>query len=490
MREDPRTPLLVGVGAVQQREDDPARAREPLELMLDALARAAEDAGSRALLARADRIEATRGFWDYADPCRVAAERLGAARARTCVAEVGVLQTTPFGRAAAAIAAGEADVVLVMGGEARYRQQRAVRAGVEAPLSRHGDSAPDLVLRPNREIVSPLEIAAGLHMPVGQYAMIENALRAADGQDLDAHRRSVAGLWARMSEIAAGNPDAWSREPLAADAIREASAGNRMLAFPYMKLHNSQWNVDQAAGLAFTSLATARALGIPRERWVFVRAVAESNHMVPLVERRLPHRCAGFARAGERALAAAGLELGEVAHVELYSCFPSAVRVQARELGLDEARPLSLTGGMTFAGGPLNNFVFQALVRMARVLRADPGSAGLLTAVSGILTKQGVSLWSTEPGPRPFRFEDASAAAAREVETLRVVAGATGRGEVAAYTVLFDAVAPARSVLLCDLEDGTRTLATSADPALAERAQREELCGRALRVAAGEAELA
>src|SRR5262245_10565341 len=426
MRDD-RTPVLVGAAAVQQREDDPGRAREPLELMLEALRRAAEDAGDRSLLSRADRIEAPRGFWDYADPCRVAAERFGAARARTCVAEVGVLQTTLFGRAAAAIAEGQADVVFVMGGEAKHREQRAARTGAEAPLTHRTGASPDEVLRPHREIVSALEIAAGLGMPVGQYAMIENALRAADGQGVDAHRRAVAELWSRMSAIAARNPDAWSREALPADAIREPSPRNRMLAFPYAKLHNSQWNVDQAAGLVFCSRATARALGIPRARQVFPLAVAESNHMVPLVERRLPQRCPGFARAGERPLATASRTLADVAHLELYSCFPSAVRVQARELGIDEARPLSLTGGMAFGGGPLNNFVLQALARMAHVLRADPGSGGMLTAVSGILTKQGVSLWSTEPAPGPFRFEDASTETAREVATVPVAAAADGR---------------------------------------------------------------
>jgi acetyl-CoA C-acetyltransferase len=485
MREDPRTPLLVGTGVVQQREDDPARAKEPVLLMIEALERAAEDAGSRALLARADRIEATRGFWDYADPCRIVAERFGAAGARTCVAEVGVLQTTLLGRAAAAIAAGEADVVLVTGGEAKHRQQRAAQTGVGAPLLRQTGALPDEVLRPQQEIVSPLEIAAGLQMPVGQYAMIENALRAADGQGVDAHQRAVAELWSRMSRIAAENPDAWSREALSADAIREPSGRNRMLAFPYTKLHNSQWNVDQAAGLVFCSLATARTLGLPRERWVFPLAVAEANQMVPLTQRRSPQRCPGFARAGERALAAASREIGEVAHLELYSCFPSAVRVQARELGIDEARPLSVTGGMAFAGGPLNNFVYQALARMARVLRADPGSAGMLNAVSGVLTKQGVSLWSTEPAPGPFRFEDATAETAREVEIVPIRAGAAGRGAVVTYTVLFEGAAPSRSVLLCDLEDGTRALATSADPALAEAALHEELCGRKLRLSAG-----
>src|SRR5262245_13129276 len=364
MPADSRTPVLAGVAAVQQRDDDPAKAREPVELMIAALERAAEDAGARELLARADRIAAPRGFWDYADPCRLVAERFGASGARTEVAEVGVLQTTLLGRAAAAIAAGEADVVLVTGGEAKHRQQRAAQTGREAPTTRQTGVEPDLVLRPHDRIVSRSEVAAGLQMPVGQYAMIENALRAAEGVAVDAHRSAVAALWARMSKVAAGNPDAWSREPVAADAIRDPGPRNRMLAFPYTKLHNSQWNVDQAAGLVFCSLGTARALGIPRERWVFPLALAESNHMLPLVERRLPHRCPGFARAGGRALAAGSRKMAEGAHVELYSCFPSAVRVQARELGLDESRPLSVTGGMTFAGGPLNNFVFQALVRL------------------------------------------------------------------------------------------------------------------------------
>jgi acetyl-CoA C-acetyltransferase len=400
-----------------------------------------------------------------------------------------VLQTTLLGRAAAAIAEGRADVVLLAGGEAKHRQERAARSGGEAPLTRQAGVAPDEVLRPEGEILSPREVAAGLLMPVGGYAMIENALRAADRQPLDAHRRAVAELWARMSEIAAGNPDAWSRERVTADAIREPAGRNRMLAFPYTKLHNSQWNVDQAAGLVFCSLGTARALGLPRERFVFPLAVCDANHMLPLTERRLLHRSPGFARAGERALAAAGRRIEDVAHLELYSCFPSAVRVQARELGIDEGRALSVTGGMAFAGGPLNHFVLQALARMARVLRADPGSAGMLNAVSGVLLKQGVSLWSTDPAPGGFRFEDATAETAREVETVALVDGASGAGVVATYTVLFADGAPRRTVLLCDLGDRRRALATSPDPGLAEVAMREELCGRKVRLAGGSVEL-
>src|SRR6185295_5046312 len=136
------------------------------------------------------------------------------------------------------------------------------------------------------------------------------------------------------------------------------------------KLHNSQWNVDQAAGLIFCSVAAARAAGIPESKWLFPLVVADANRMIPLSERAEMHRSYGFRAAGQQALAHTGMSIAEVEHFELYSCFPIAVRMQARELGLPEGRSLTVSGGMPFAGGPLNNFVLQAMARMTEVLRA------------------------------------------------------------------------------------------------------------------------
>jgi acetyl-CoA C-acetyltransferase len=481
---DPRTPVLVGVGAVSQREEDPARAREPLELMIAALERAAEDAGTRALLERADSVRAPRGFWDYSDPCRLVAERFGAANARTEIAEIGVLQTTSIGRAAADIAAGHADVVLLTGAEARYRALRATIAGVDAPLTRQAATTPDSVLRPHAPILSSPEMKAGLFLPVSQYAMIENALRAAEGVSIEKHRDEVASLWAGYAAVAATNPDAWSRESVDAATIADP-ARNPMQAFPYGKLHCSQWNVDQAAGLIACSVATARSLGIPRERWVFPLATADANQMIPFTERRALHRCAGFAKAAERVFARTRRSIADVAYREIYSCFPVAVRIQMREIGIDDDRPLTVTGGMAFAGGPLNHFVLQALVRMAQVLRNEPGALGLVTAVSGILTKQGVSLWSSEPGAAPFAHDDVTAETEREIERIELVEGAEGSGTIASYTVLYEGGAPKRAVLLCDLDDDRRRLVLSDDAALAVTATTGELCGRALRIGPG-----
>jgi acetyl-CoA C-acetyltransferase len=279
-----------------------------------------------------------------------------------------------------------------------------------------------------------------------------------------------------MSEVAAENPHAWRRQPVSVRDIAEPSGTNRMLAFPYTKLHNSQWNVDQAAGLIFCSVEKAQQLGIPRNRWVFPRAVADSNLMLPVSERTDLGRCPAFGIAGRRALAAAGSSLDDVAHFELYSCFPIAVRMQMREIGIEESTSVTVTGGMAFAGGPLNNFVLQVMVRMAEVLRADPGSVAMVNAVSGMLTKQGVSLWSTEPGA-PFQHIDVSEEARAATRTMTVCETASGPATVATYTIIHQGATPEKAIVLADLADGSRTIAASTAADVMAQMASEEFCG-------------
>ena len=123
MAVDPRTPVLVGAGVAHQREEDPAAAVEAVALMTTAVERAGDDAHAPALLAQAGAVLVPRGTWRYRDPGRIVAERIGAS-ARTVIAELGVLQLTPFTRACLAIAGGELDVAIVVGGEAKYRALR------------------------------------------------------------------------------------------------------------------------------------------------------------------------------------------------------------------------------------------------------------------------------------------------------------------------------------------------------------------------------
>lgn len=483
MSIDPRRPVLVGAAAVSQRIDDHTAAREPIELLIEAFEKAADDAGSRDLLRRASVIRTPEGFPPYPDPGRLVAERVGGSP-KTEVAKIGILQTTLFGRSAAAIAAGEEDIALVGGVEGKYRELRAKIAGTEPTYTDQGDATPDAVLEPHEEIMNESELVHGLAMPVNQYALIDNAMRFADGKSLDAHRAEVSDMWAGMSRVAADNPDAWNRTALSSEEIATPTEKNRMLAFPYTKRHNSFWNVDQAAGLILCAAEVARELGIPEERWVYPRAVADANHMVPLCERAELHRSFGFQVAGRRAFEIAGLDAQQVSHRELYSCFPAAVRAQLRELELDASKPVTVTGGMAFAGGPLNNFVLQAMVKMAHILRAAPGEVGLVTAVSGLLTKQGVSLWSTDPGDRHFGFGDVTDEVARVLERRECVGEFTGTATIASATVLYEPTGP-RAAFICDTPDGKRTIASTPDAGVVAVTEENEVIGRELDLAPG-----
>ena len=477
MSVDDRTPVLVGVGTASQRLDDPAGAKEALGLMAEALVAAADDAGESGLLSRLAQVRVTKGTWGYSDPARGVADAVGASQARSYLADVGILQTAVMGDAAAAIASGSAEVITVVGGEAKHRGLRASITGVEAPETDQGGAEPDDFVSPHGMIISQAEIDTGLVMATHHYAMIENARRFADDQTIDEHRDEVAELWARFARVAAANPDAWIQDGLDAAAIATPESGNRMLAWPYTKWHNSQWNVDQAAALIFCAAGTARSLGIADDRWVFPWAAAESNHMVPVTERPELHRSPGFAHAGRALADHLPMAPREADHLDLYSCFPIAVRTQALELGIDSDRDLTVTGGMTWAGGPLNNYVIQAAAKLAQRLRADPGSTGLLTSISGMITKQGVSVWSSESPPRPFANIDVTNAVAAEVKPKPYRTGDGEPATVVSYTVIWARQGPERVVAIGEFADGARTLVVSADPAVMAAAAVEEFCG-------------
>jgi acetyl-CoA C-acetyltransferase len=476
---DPRTPVLVGAGVAHQHVDDPELALEAIELM----GLACERAAPAALLARAQSILVPRGTWRYRDPGRLLATRFGAADARTVIGEFGILQQTLVTRACSAIARGELDVALVVGGEAKYRDLRAQIAGTPAAETEQTDVVPDEVLVPAAEIIPRIEIAAGLTIPAAQYAIMETALRAARGQSVATHARELAELWAGFSDVAAANPDAWRRDAIAPEFLSSPSDKNPMYAAPYTRWHCSQWNVDQAAAFVVCSAEVAERSGVARERWVFPVAAVESNAMVPLSRRDELHRSPAVSAGGEQLAAMSGVEPRDADHFDLYSCFPSAVQVQAAELRLGSDRPLTVTGGMTFAGGPLDNYNFQALAKMVEVLQEQPGTTGIVSCISGMLTKHGMALWSTRPPTDGFRFADVSDATLARTAVRDLAPDHEGPARVDGYTVVHSrAGEPERAIVVASTHDGRRAVAASTDTDLAAAMVGEEWCGRDLQV--------
>jgi len=468
---DPPTPVLVGVGTASEPT-------EPSELMALAVEAAALDAGSRSLLASIDSIAVPKGTWGYPDPGRLVADRVGASTARTHLGEVGVSQQTLVSQALRAIAAGHADVAVVTGADARAWARA---GGVETPQCA---GSPDEVHAREPEFIAPPELAVGMAAPVQQYAMIDNALRFAEGESLAAHRAEVAALWARCNVVARDNPLAAFPAPRSATDIDTPGPSNRPLAFPYNKWHASQWTVDQGAALILCSAAAARRHGVPTDRWVFPLVGIDANHSVSLSRRRLVHRWPAMEVLGRAAARRLGRPLTDAGIIEVYSCFPAAVRVQQRELGLPLDGTPTVTGGMAFAGGPFNNFVYQCTAAVVGRLRAAPGQLGVVTTVCGLLTKPGLAVWSTEPDGRPPLIDDLGPAAARATPQVRVLEAHDGPATVATYTVTFDptTMAPARVTVIADTGSLERCVAVADDPRLAAAATLEEFCGTTIEV--------
>lgn len=464
-----RTPLLVGVGATSF----PA---EPVQLMIDALRAAADDAGAPSLLAAVERIAVPQGTWRYPDPARLVAEAVGAGSARTHLAEIGVSQQALVNHALTAIAQGRCEVAAVVGADAR--------AWARSPgaAERPHQGTPDEVHRREPDFMAPAEPAVGAGQPVVQYALIDNALRHAEGLDLVAQRQQIDRLWSAFSATASTNPAAAFPTARSPAWLGTPGPENRPLAFPYLKWHASQWTVDQGAALLFCSAEAARRHRVPPDRPVTPLVALEADHAVSLSRRRLLHRWPAMAVLGQAAERRLGRPLADVELAEVYSCFPSAVRVQQRELGLDPGRAPTITGGMTFAGGPFNNFTYQATAALVPRLRAQPGALGLVTTVCGLLTKPGLAVWASVPDGEPPLVADLAAEARAATERCEVLDGHHGRATVATYTVTYDGPDPARTVVVAALADGRRCLAASDDRSLAGHAIGHELVGAPVEV--------
>ena len=261
-----------------------------------------------------------------------------------------------------AIGRGELDVAVLVGADCVYTQTAARRHPDRPVLPwtvQPPDTPPAGPFGNDRRGTTEAEEERGLDLPIHVFPLFENALRAEIGRSLDDHRLHIGRLWSRFSDVASANPYAWLRAARTATEIVTATDANRMIAYPYTKLLTANMQVDQGAALIMCSVAAAQSAGIARDRWVFPLSGADADDHWFLSHRADFHSSPAIRLAGATALTLAGAGVDEVAHVDLYSCFPSVVEIAATELGLpddDPDRPLTVTGGLTFGGGPGNNY--------------------------------------------------------------------------------------------------------------------------------------
>lgn len=415
--------------------------------------------------------------WPYDDPVGRLAEATGAAPRHAAYSGIG--GTTPYeliGRAAGRIEAGEADVCAIVGGEA-LATRRALRKAGERPAWSHRHPHP-----PSFPFEAPLldtEVAHQVFQATTTFALRDVARRAHLGAHPEDHLRSIGALLAPMTTVASHNPHAWYPRERSATELTSVTPDNRTVAYPYPKLTVAMMDVDQSAAVVMASREAARRLGIPVDHQVAVRGWAQARDPDYVAEHPELWRAPGMGAALWGALAHAGVGVDDVAHLDLYSCFASAVNVALDTLGLatdDRRSPFTVTGGLPYAGGPGSCYGVGAVAAMAEVLVADPGSIGMVTGVGMHLSKHAALVLSTQPGPHAERPDPPS------VTSIPIVDVVDGPATIAAYTVHHGRDGqPTDALVVADVDAG-RCYARSEDVPLLEALESEEWVGRRVSV--------
>jgi acetyl-CoA C-acetyltransferase len=478
---DPRTPVIVGVGQFTERIDDPDyRGMSAVELATEGVRAALADTGvdPTTVATAIQTVYALRQFEisgpmpatlgrsnNYprsvmrrvgGDPARVVLEPVGGQGPQKLVTEAG-----------AAIAAGEIDVAMIIGSEpgstARYYAQR----DDKPDFTEHVDGQLEDRGTQIEKYFTEYTASHGLTGAAVQYGLLDNARRARLGRSVADYRRQMAELFAPMSKVAAKNPYSSSPVERSVDEIVTVTDDNRMICDPYPRLLVARDQVNQGSAVILTSVATARKLGVPEAKWVFLHGHADQTEQ-DLLDRVDLSASPAAVHAAREALRVAGIGVDDIATFDLYSCFPFPVFVVCEELGLaaDDPRGLTVTGGLPYFGGPGNSYSLHAIAETVTQLRDRPGQFGFVGANGGTMSKYSVGIYSTTPVDwRTDRSADLDTEIAN-LPTVAVTEHPEGTGTIETYSVRYDW--PTRTgVIIGRLDaDNSRFMAITTDDEL------------------------
>lgn len=483
-----RLPVVVGAGQVTNRETDPAVAPDPFDLMAEAAHQAMEaaDGGAKALTHcwMVHSLSLRHG-----NPAGALAERLGAdGAAPRCSGMGGSIPQWLINRAAALVVEGRRPVVLIAGAEALATRRRARALGLDLGWP-SAPGWPDTWPPIGPDLgVHPVERAHGLEQATTIYALIESALAHEAGHDPASHRRSMGDLMARCNAVAAANPRSWFPTRRDGTELTTVSPENRMIVFPYPKYLTAVLDVDMGAALLVTDAATARAWGLGADEVSYIGGWADAHDVWYLSERTRPGAAPALAACAASALDTAGVTVDDVGAFDLYACFPSAIEVARHSFGIGprDPRPLTLTGGLPYHGGPGSNYVTHAVANVFDWLRAGAGDVAVVHGNGYYLTTHAVGVYSRHPPTTPpvppttlqERIDSTST-------TVPVESEWDGPGTILAYSVPYGREGePGEAVVLLDV-GGHHTVART-EPATSTVLVGQDAVGAPVEVTASE----
>jgi len=483
-------PILVGAAQFTQSKDA-LPSLDPLGLMIRASRDAFADTGSGALSAIVDTVCVVNSFSrDDENTPHLLAKSLGVKPREAIYSLIG--GNTPqklVNRFSRDIAVGRRRAVLISGAEAIYSLHRQLRkketpdwsdnvtlhqlreknlkANFDTLFHLGWDHEKSILEAQGAQYEEPnnrVEEAYDLFMPECMYPFFETALRRISGRTPEEHRLYLGRCYECLSRIASQNPYAWSRRVLFPEDITLARPRNRFIAYPYTFRMVANINVDQSAALIMTSNQDAQALGINPSRWVYPMGGAELNNIWHVTRRPHLYDSPAITEASRLALKQAGLSLHDIGVFDLYSCFPSALEIARRAIGIpeDDPRDLSVTGGLAYFGGPGNNYTMHAIVTVVNLIRHDCRLKAMLTANGWYNSKHAIGIYGAEPPDHPWEDHDFSAIQkAIDAEALPdPIEQASGILTIEAFMIRYHQDGrPERSTVVGRLQDGNRALA-------------------------------
>ena len=494
-------PVLIGAGQLTDKRA-PEEVATPIELMVDALRKAADDAGpGQAVLQAADVLLAmgltadspeAQALPSYTNVPALVADALDISPARQVYTATG--GNTPqmmVNRYAQQIVEGQCELVLLTGAEALAGMVGRLKAGLDIDGWQSQEGEPPEMATTERLPATPHEAAHGILLPASVYPLFENALRGKYGEDIASHQHRMGELFHPLTRVASQNPLAWFPVERSAEELSQVSESNRYVGFPYTKYLNSIIQVNMGAAVILTSQRKARELGVPEDRLVYLHGCGDANDRWYLHERENYCSSPAIRTIGRKALAMAGKSIDEIDYFDIYSCFPSAVQIACDELGIDQRDPrgLTVTGGLPYFGGPGNNYTTHAIATMMDRLRARPGSFGLLNANGWFITKHSLGIYSTTPPLKPWCREDPADYADEVVDgdAVPFTESPNGPASIETYTVVHGREGPESGIVIGRLADGTRFIAnTPDDPETLQSMVGRDMLGASGKVTSGE----
>ena len=483
-------PVIIGVGQVTHHEKIKGDALSSLEMACQAITACVTDTGRDDLLKYVDSLSVVNiSVESMTHPEESLCRMLGinpAMREQTAIS--GTSPQWLVSRAADKIAAGEIKMALLVGAEALYRDKLAQNSfddeNSQDEKLRYLQNEPTVV-GDTRFGSTPYEDLYGAKFARHVYPLLENALRGHLRMGLDEYRRFLAGYYKSMAEIARHNPLAWFNQgKKAKENVTVATEKNPYFNFPYTKFMNPNPRVNQAAAVIITDTDTARKLSIPRDKWVFPHAGGDAADKWYISERVNYFSSPAIRMNVAESLKYAGLDLSDINFFDIYSCYPCAAMTSALAIGLDinQLPPLSITGGLSYFGGPGSNYVMHAIAHAVERLRKNPEQFGLITGVGWYLSKHSTGIYS---GIEPKRPWDRTTMRAMQPEldampSPEFCKRPQGEVTIETYAVLHDFIKEGPvAVIIGRLDSGARCMALSGkDLDLALRMEQEDFLGR------------